>query len=182
MGLGSSNTNFISPFNIISVSAISKLPLHQLNYFLENKYKLKSLKPSAFVIYIYSVMCFGFSLQLSFLLIRMRQWGFDFYYWVVQNRWKGYRCTRVENPGDGVAQNYACGVKAFRKNCQGATYFGFYCILLEVFLKIFVMGSRFTPLPTLTPPVCIYGKGNKNIAGPKSKLKGNGSKITSSKG
>ncbi len=38
------------------------------------------------------------------------------------HRW----CTRVENPGEGVAQIFAeisRGVKAFRKNCQGVPLF-----------------------------------------------------------
>ncbi len=69
-----------------------------------------------------------------------------------------HRCTRVENPGEGVRDVFAKiprgGVKGFRKNCQGgSTYFAFYCIFINKFFENFPGGVLFhTPLPPYPPP------------------------------
>jgi hypothetical protein len=69
------------------------------------------------------------------------------------------RCTRVENPGEGVAQFVAKiwgGGKAFGENCQGGfSYFGFYCIF--IFIKSFEirLGGSYT-YPPPSPSLCIY--------------------------
>ncbi len=66
------------------------------------------------------------------------------------------RCTRVENPGEGVWDVFAKiprGVKAFRKNCLGGSpYFGFYCIFINKFFKNLPGGVLSHPPH---PPVCI---------------------------
>ncbi len=75
-----------------------------------------------------------------------------------------HRCTRVENPREGVRDVFAKiprgGVKGFRKNCQGGyTYFAFYCIFFNKFFKNLPGGLLFhppPPSPLPPPPVCIY--------------------------
>ncbi len=71
-----------------------------------------------------------------------------------------HRCTRVENPGEGVRDVFAQiprgGVKGFRKNCQGgSTYFAFYCIFINKFFENLPGGVLFhTPPSPLPPPLC----------------------------
>ncbi len=74
-----------------------------------------------------------------------------------------HRCTRVENPGEGVRDVFAKiprgGVKGFRKNFQGgSTYFAFYCIFINKFFENLPGGVLFhtPPPPPYPPPVCIY--------------------------
>ncbi len=71
-----------------------------------------------------------------------------------------HRCTRVENPGEGVRDVFAKiprggGVKGFRKNCQGgSTYFAFYCIFINKFFKNLPGGVLFHTLSPSLPPLC----------------------------
>ncbi len=53
-----------------------------------------------------------------------------------------HRCTPVENPGEGLAQEFwqknplrVRGFKGFRKNCRGwgSPFFGYYCIFINEF-------------------------------------------------
>jgi hypothetical protein len=64
-----------------------------------------------------------------------------------------HRCTRVENPGEVVAQIFAKipgGYKAFGKKCQGGSpYFGFYCIFIIIkSLEILLGGFYIYPPPS----------------------------------
>ncbi len=69
------------------------------------------------------------------------------------------RCTRVENPGDGIAQIFSKipwgGGGGFTKlsgqNCQGVPSFGFYCILIYIFICL--GGLMFTLPPS---PRCVH--------------------------
>jgi hypothetical protein len=75
-----------------------------------------------------------------------------------------HRCTRVENPGEGVRDVFAKiprGVNGFRKNCQGgSTYFAFYCIFINKFSEnlpgVGPGGGAVSYPPPPPPPVCIY--------------------------
>jgi hypothetical protein len=50
-----------------------------------------------------------------------------------------HRCTRVENPGEGLPDIFAKfpnGSRLSEKIVRGVLYFGFYCIFIKSFLKI----------------------------------------------
>jgi hypothetical protein len=59
---------------------------------------------------------------------------------------------------------------------SGKIILAFIAFLLSSFLENFTGGLLFHPPPTLTPTVCIYGKGNQNIVGPKSSYRPMGQK------
>jgi hypothetical protein len=70
-----------------------------------------------------------------------------------------HRCTWVEISGLGVTDVFAkipWRVQAFRKNCHGSPYFGFYCIFINKCFEIFLRGvlfllSSFSLLPNPPP-------------------------------
>jgi hypothetical protein len=77
----------------------------------------------------------------------------------VQKKHYSHRCTRVENPGEGVRDVFAKiprGVISFRENCRGgSTYFSFYCIFINKFFENLPGGVLFhTPFPPYPPPLC----------------------------
>ncbi len=62
----------------------------------------------------------------------------------------GHRCTRVENPGEGVPD-------VFRRNCLGwgFPYFGFYCVFINKRFEICLRGVLYLPSPP-TPPSFVH--------------------------
>ena len=72
-----------------------------------------------------------------------------------------HRCTRVENPGEGVRDVFAKfprgGGQGFQEKLPGgSTYFAFYCIFINKFFENLPGGVLFhTPPPPLTPP-CVH--------------------------
>ncbi len=74
-----------------------------------------------------------------------------------------HRCTRVENPGEGVPDVFAKIPRGSRLSGKiawvGSPYFGFYCIFINKCFEICLRGVLYlpSPLPQLNPPVCIYG-------------------------
>ncbi len=76
-----------------------------------------------------------------------------------------HRCTRVQNPGEGVpdvfCQNPQGGQGFQEKIAWGVPYFGFYCIFINKWFEICLRGVLHLPSP-LPPPVCIYeNKGSR---------------------
>ena len=69
---------------------------------------------------------------------------------------QGLRCTRVEQPGEGVPEVFAKiprGVQGFQEKLPGGSpYFGFYCIFYCKCFEICLRGVLYLPVP-LTPPM-----------------------------
>jgi hypothetical protein len=69
----------------------------------------------------------------------------------------GTRCTRVKNPGEGVAQIFAKnpGGQVFQEKLPGRSpYFGYYCIFINKSFEIRLWGLKFN-LPLPSPP-CVH--------------------------
>jgi hypothetical protein len=69
-----------------------------------------------------------------------------------------HRCTRVENPGEGVRNVFAKiprrGQGFQEKLLGGSTYFAFYCIFINKFFENLPGGCCFIPPPPPLPPLC----------------------------
>ncbi len=75
-----------------------------------------------------------------------------------KSRGGGHRCTRVENPGEGVRDVFAKIPKVgqgFQEKIPGGSSLRFIAFLLTSFSKICLGGAVSYPPPPLTPP-CVH--------------------------
>ncbi len=79
--------------------------------------------------------------------------------WLMFKNFWHHRCTRVESPGERVAQILPKSLEShgFQQKLPRGPQFGFYCIFINTSFEICLRGSpMFTlPLPP-SPPMCIY--------------------------